>query len=149
MSVTPFSSTSTGIPAARVSTSRRTGKKIFGQDPALRQALEPYIAEQIASLELVRDVLAEKLPESDFPFRFTGSRSELVRFVRAFFLTGKIVPVGGAKMLRCVRHLLWLLHVPEGPNLSNVINKLTMTEHQLSFFDQFRTLLEKSILSGR
>ena len=129
--------------------SRREGKKIFGQDPALRQALEPYLAEQIASLELVRDVLAEKLPESDFPFRFIGSRSELVRFVRAFFLTGKIVPVGGAKMLRCVRHLLWLLHVPEGPNLSNVINKLTMTEHQLSFFDQFRTLLEKSILSGR
>ena len=129
--------------------SRREGKKIFGQDPALRQALEPYLAEQIASLELVRDVLAEKLPESDFPFRFTGSRSELVRFVRAFSLTGKIVPIGGAKMLHCVRHLLWLLHVPEGPNLSNVINKLTMTEHQLSFFDQFRTLLEKSILSGR
>ena len=70
--------------------SRREGKKIFGQDPALRQALEPYIAEQVASLELVRDVLAEKLPESDFPFRFTGSRSELVRFVRAFFLTGKV-----------------------------------------------------------
>ena len=129
--------------------SRREGKKIFGQDPALRQALEPYLAEQIASLELVRDVLAEKLPESDFPFRFTGSRSELVRFVRAFSLTGKIVPIGGAKMLHCFRHLLWLLHVPEGPNLSNVINKLTMTERQLRFFDDFRNDLEKQILSGK
>ena len=129
--------------------SRREGKKIFGQDPALRQALEPYIAEQIASLELVRDVLAEKLPESDFPFRFTGSRSELVRFVRAFSLTGKIVPIGGAKMLHCFRHLLWLLHVPEGPNLSNVINKLTLTERQLRFFDDFRNDLEKQILSGK
>ena len=129
--------------------SRREGKKSSGQDPALRQALEPYIAEQIASLELVRDVLAEKLPESDFPFRFTGSRYELVRFVRAFFLTGKIVPVGGAKMLHCVRHLLWLLHVPEGPNLSNVINKLTLTERQLRFFDDFRDDLEKQILSGK
>ena len=136
--------------------SRRERKKIFGQDPALRQALEPYLAEQIASLELVRDVLAEKLPESDFPFRFTGSpfrftgsRSELVRFVRALFITGRIVPVGGAKMLRCVRHLLWLLHVPEGPNLSNVINKLTLTERQLRFFDDFRNDLEKQILSGK
>ena len=115
----------------------------------MRQALEPYIAEQIASLELVRDVLAERLPESDFPFRFTGSRSELVRFVRAFSLTGKIVPIGGAKMLHCFRHLLWLLHVPEGPNLSNVINKLTLTERQLRFFDDFRNDLEKQILSGK
>ena len=129
--------------------SRREGKKIFGQDAALRRALEPYVAEQLESIELVLEVLSMKPAEPDFPFRFTGSRSELVRFVRALFITGRIVPVGGAKMLRCVRHLLWLLHVPEGPNLSNVINKLTLTERQLRFFDDFRNDLEKQILSGK
>ena len=125
------------------------GEKNLRARPRLAAGLRalPRRANRIAGTGAGR--VGGKLPESDFPFRFTGSRSELVRFVRALFITGRIVPVGGAKMLRCVRHLLWLLHVPEGPNLSNVINKLTMTEHQLSFFDQFRTLLEKSIFSGR
>ena len=107
------------------------------------------MAEQLASVELVLEVLSPEQPESDFPFRFTGSRTELVRFIRAMFLTGRIEPVGGARMLHCVRHLLRLFHVPEGRNLSNVIDKLTMTERQLRFFDAFRSDLEKQILSGK
>ena len=108
-----------------------------------------YIVEQQESLDLVSGVLLPEEAESDFPFRFVGERTEFVRFVRALFITDRIVPVGGAKMLHCVRHLMRLLHVPEGNNLSNVINKLVCTDNQLRFFDKFRRDLEKQILSGR
>ena len=102
------------------------------QDEPLRLALEDYIVEQQESLDLVSGVLLPEEAESDFPFRFVGERTEFVRFV-----------------LHCVRHLMRLLHVPEGNNLSNVINKLVCTDNQLRFFDKFRRDLEKQILSGR
>ncbi len=128
----------------------RVGKKMsVCQDEPLRLALEDYIVEQQESLDLVSGVLLPEEAESDFPFRFGGERTEFVRFVRALFITDRIVPVGGAKMLHCVRHLMRLLHVPEGNNLSNVINKLVCTDNQLRFFDKFRRDLEKQILSGR
>ena len=98
--------------------------------------------EQQESLDLVSGVLLPEEAESDFSFRFVGERTEFVRFVRALFITDRIVPVGGA-------HLMRLLHVPEGNNLSNVINKLVCTDNQLRFFDKFRRDLEKQILSGR
>ena len=142
--------------------SGRVGKKMsVCQDEPLRLALEDYIVEQQESLDLVSGVLLPEEAESDFPFRFVGERTEFVRFVRALFITDRIVPVGGAKMLHCVRHLMRLLHVPEvrhlmrllhvpeGNNLSNVINKLVCTDNQLRFFDKFRRDLEKQILSGR
>ena len=94
-------------------------------------------------------VLSPEPADSDFPFRFTGDRTELVRLIRALFVTGRIEPIGGARMLHCVRHFLRLLHVPEGPNLSNVINKLTLTERQLQFLDRFRADLERALLSGK
>ena len=118
----------------------RVGKKMsVCQDEPLRLALEDYIVEQQESLDLVSGVLLPEEAESDFPFRFVGERTEFVRFVRALFI----------KMLHCVRHLMRLLHVPEGNNLSNVINKLVCTDNRLRFFDKFRRDLEKQILSGR
>ena len=78
------------------------------QDEPLRLALEDYIVEQQESLDLVSGVLLPEEAESDFPFRFVGERTEFVRFVRALFITDRIVPVGGAKMLHCVRHLMRL-----------------------------------------
>ena len=149
-SATPSSWTRSNAPAVPVFMSVRVGKKMsVCQDEPLRLALEDYIVEQQESLDLVSGVLLPEEAESDFPFRFVGERTEFVRFVRALFITDRIVPVGGAKMLHCVRHLMRLLHVPEGNNLSNVINKLVCTDNQLRFFDKFRRDLEKQILSGR
>ncbi len=54
---------------------------------------------------------------------------EFIRFVRALFITDKIVP--------------------EGRNLSNVIYRLVCTDNQLRFFDNFRRDLEKQILAGK
>ena len=95
------------------------------------------------------EVLRPEQPISDFPFRFTGNRMEFIRFVRALFITDKIVPEGGVKMIHCVRYLMILFHVPEGRNLSNVIYRLVCTDNQLRFFDNFRRDLEKQILAGK
>ena len=125
------------------------GQRLRWQDDALREALEDYIGEQLESINLMLEVLRPEPPISDFPFRFTGGRMEFVRFVRALFITDKIVPEGGVKMIHCVRYLLQLFHVPEGRNLSNVIYRLECTGNQLRFFDNFRRDLEKQILAGK
>ena len=125
------------------------GRRLPVQDDALREALEDYIGEQLESINLMLDVLRPEQPISDFPFRFTGNRMEFIRFVRALFITDKIVPEGGVKMIHCVRYLMILFHVPEGRNLSNVIYRLVCTDNQLRFFDNFRRDLEKQILAGK
>ena len=125
------------------------GRRLPVQDDALREALEDYIGEQLESINLMLEVLRPEQPISDFPFRFTGNRMEFIRFVRALFITDKIVPEGGVKMIHCVRYLMILFHVPEGRNLSNVIYRLVCTDNQLRFFDNFRRDLEKQILAGK
>ena len=125
------------------------GRRLLVQDDALREALEDYIGEQLESINLMLEVLRPEQPISDFPFRFTGNRMEFIRFVRALFITDKIVPEGGVKMIHCVRYLMILFHVPEGRNLSNVIYRLVCTDNQLRFFDNFRRDLEKQILAGK
>ena len=125
------------------------GRRLPVQDDALREALEDYIGEQLESINLMLEVLRPEQPISDFPFRFTGNRMEFIRFVRALFITNKIVPEGGVKMIHCVRYLMILFHVPEGRNLSNVIYRLVCTDNQLRFFDNFRRDLEKQILAGK
>ena len=125
------------------------GKCRFRQDDTLREALEDYVGEQLEAINLMLDVLRPEQPISDFPFRFTGNRMEFIRFVRALFITDKIVPEGGVKMIHCVRYLMILFHVPEGRNLSNSIYRLECTGNQLRFFDNFRRDLEKQVLAGR
>ena len=125
------------------------GKCRRRQDDDLREALEDYVSEQLESIDLVLEVLRPEEPDPDFPFRFTGGRMEFIRFVRGLFITDKIVPVGGAKMIHCVRYLLRLFHVPEGRNLSNAIYRMVCTGNQLRFFDNFRRDLEKQVLAGK
>lgn len=128
---------------------RRAGEKITVRDGRLRRALEPYLAAQLESVTLVLEALSPSAAVPDFPFRFTGGLTEFARFVRAFFLTGMIVPVGGARMVDCLRYLMRLFRIPEPRNLSLVVYKLSLTEKQFRFLDRFRSLFEKAIFSGK
>lgn len=60
-----------------------------------------------------------------------------------------IVPVGGARMVDCLRYLMRLFRIPEPRNLSLVVYKLSLTEKQFRFLDRFRSLFEKAIFSGK
>lgn len=51
-------------------------------------------------------------------------------------------------MIHCIRYLMQLLHVDEGCNLSNTLNKAVLTTNQLRFFENFLAELDKRLLQG-
>ena len=126
------------------------GQESMYQDRELNQALKEYFREQYASISLLLEFLSPLPPAiADFPFRFEGSRMEFVRFVRALFVCEKIIPIrSNARMIHSIRYLMQLLHVDEGCNLSNTLNKAVLTTNQLRFFENFLAELDKRLLQG-
>ena len=86
--------------------------------------MTPFVAAQWESLALVLSLLERDDPGDAFPFRYAGPRAELLQFLHAFLLCGRIVPAAPhAHPNDCYRHLLALFHLPLPDNLSDTLSK--------------------------
>ena len=116
--------TRTANPPAPPSPSRRGEKKTAVHAAPLRRALAPFVAAQWESLAFLLSLLGRDNPGDSFPFRYAGPRAELLQFLHAFILCGKIVPTAPhAHPNDCYRHLLALFHLPIPENLSDALAK--------------------------